>query len=138
MSALGKLVRNYLVAQTGFAATFPGGLNPDSNPVDYALPYAVYQGISRNRERLLTGSIWVTTERIQISVAAMTRAQAQAGAQWIADKLALVPALQTIGTTKVYYLKVEDESAQAELLGDGSDEAVRTVEIDILGAYLES
>lgn len=138
MSALGKLVRDYLVAQTGFSATFPGGLNPDSNPVDYALPYAVYQGISRNRERLLTGSIWVTTERIQISVAAMTRAQAQAGAQWIADKLALVPALQTIGTTKVYYLKVEDESAQAELLGDGSDEAVRTVEIDILGAYLES
>jgi thymidylate kinase len=138
MSALGKLVRDYLVAQTGFAATFPGGLNPDSNPVDYALPYAVYQGISRNRERLLTGSIWVTTERIQISVAAMTRAQAQTGAQWIADKLALVPALQTIGTTKVYYLKVEDESAQAEILGDGSDEAVRTVEIDILGAYLES
>ena len=138
MSALGKLVRDYLVAQTGFSATFPGGLNPDSNPVDYALPYAVYQGISRNRERLLTGSIWVTTERIEISVAAMTRAQAQAGAQWIADKLALVPALQTIGTTKVYYLKVEDESAQAELLGDGSDEAVRTVEIDILGAYLES
>ena len=137
MSMLGKLVRDYLITQTGFAATFPGGLNPDSNPVDYALPFAVYQGISRTRERLLTNAVWYTVERIQISVAAMTRAQAQTGAQWIADKLALSPGLQTIGTTKVYYWKVDDESAQAELLGDGSDESVRTVEIDILGAYLE-
>ena len=138
MSQLGKLVRDYLTAQAGYSSIFPGGINPDSNPVDYPLPFATFQGISKIRDRELAGSAVVTTERIQLTIVAMTRAAAQTCAGWVAAKLSLNPALQTIGTTKVYYLRVEDESAQAELLGDGSDEAARVVEVDIQGAYLEA
>jgi hypothetical protein len=137
MSQLGKLVRDYLTTQAGYSATFPGGINPDSNPVDYPLPFATFQGISKIRDRLLSGSSVVVVERIQLTIVAMTRAAAQTCAAWVAEKLAINPALQTIGTTKVYYLRIEDESAQAELLSDGSDESARVVEIDIQGAYLE-
>lgn len=137
MSALGKVLREFLVSRTGYGEQLPGGVHPDTNPVGAAMPYAVYAGVSRQRITGVDGSTMATTERVQFTVAAMTRATAQAAAQWIADQIKATPSRQSVGGVTIFQWRVEDETASAEVLDDGTDEAVRTVDVDIVGTYKE-
>jgi hypothetical protein len=138
MSQLGKITRDFLIARTGYAANLPGGIHPDTNPVGSVMPYATYQGISRNRTRDITGNTLYTQERIQLTVVAMTRALAQASAQWIADQIKATPSRQSVSSAVIFQWQVEDETSSAEVFDDGTDEAARTVDVDIVGTYKES
>lgn len=137
MSALGKVVRDFLVARTGYGDALPGGIHPDTNPVGSAMPYAVYSGVSRQRAASVGGATVATTERVQFTVAAMTRAAAQTSAQWISDQIKATPSRQTVGTTVIFQWRIEDETGSAEVLDDGTDEAIRTVDVDLVGIYKE-
>lgn len=138
MSQLGKTAREYLLARTGYAAALPGGIHPDTNPVGGSMPYATYQQISRTRARDVAGNVLATTERVQFTVVAMTRAAAQTSAQWIADQIKATPSRQSVGSVLIFQWQVDDETSSAEVFDDGSDEAARTVDIDLTGTYKES
>lgn len=137
MSALGKGLRDFLVGRAGYSTYLSGGLHPDNNPTGKTMPFASYQQISRTRETTLAGVTVATTERVQVDVVAMTRAQAQATAQWIADQVKATPSRQTVGSLVIFQWRIEDETGASEYMGDASDESVRTVQVDLIGTYLE-
>jgi nucleotide-binding universal stress UspA family protein len=87
MSALGKLLRTYLVGRTDYGTTIPGGISPENAPVGSSLPYVVYQGISTQRQMLLRGTPAVITERVTLTAVAETRASAQGVLVWIAEQI---------------------------------------------------
>ena len=87
MSALGKLLRTYLVGRTNYATTVPGGISPENAPVGSSLPYVVYQGISTQRQMLLAGTPAVITERVTLTAVAETRSDAQGVLVWIAAQI---------------------------------------------------
>lgn len=138
MSALGKLVRDYLVAQTGYAATLPGGLTPETNPQGGSSTYATYQGLTRQRVQRVDGTVAFTTERIQITAVAPTRAAAQTVVDWIATKLKAAPSRTTISGVLVHALRVDDQQDQAEVFADGGDDPARTCVLDVIGSYEET
>lgn len=138
MSALGRIAREFLISQTGYAAAIPGGIHPDIAPVGSQMPYCVYVGVSKLPVGVLTGSVLCHTERLQFTVAAMTRSEAQAAAKWIGDRFRASPGRQSVGTATIFQWNIEDETASAEPIGDGSDEAVRTVDVDLIATYKEA
>ena len=102
------------------------------------MPYATYQQISRTRSRDVAGAVLATTERVQFTVVAMTRSAAQTSAQWVADQIRATPSRQSVGAVTIFQWQVDDETSSAEVFDDGSDEAARTVDIDLTGTYKES
>lgn len=137
MSMLGKLVRNYLVAQSGYATMLPGGITPEVNPQGTALPYCTYQGITLDRLQILPGQVAVSTERVQLVVVASTRVGAQNAADWITAAIKASPSRQTISGVVVHQLRIEEQTDQAETFGDGGDDPARSTYLDIVGTYEE-
>ena len=135
MSLLGKLLRTHLVAQTGYAATIPGGIAPESSPVGSEAPYVVYQGVSRTRELLLTGIPATYTERVQFMIVAETRLAAQTVADWIVAAIQAAPSRLVVSGTTIHSLRVDDENDQAEFAADGTDELARITTVDVVGTY---
>lgn len=138
MSALGRITREFLTAQAGYAAAVPGGIHPDIAPVGSQMPYVVYSGVSKTPVGILSGSVVAQTERVQFTVCAMTRGAAQTTAKWIGDRIRLSPGRQSVGTATIFQWNIEDETGSAEPLGDGSDEAVRTVDVDLIATFKEA
>lgn len=138
MSVLGQAVRTYLAAQTGYSTYLPGGISPDqTGQGNTSQPYAVYQSMSRQRQRLASGVIAATTERVQVTVVAETRSSAQASANWIATKIAATPSRQTVGSLFIHHWRIEDEVSANEVYQDGSDESARIISVEIVGTYTE-
>lgn len=135
MSLLGKLLRSHLVAQSGYASALPGGISPESAPAANSSPYAVYQGVSRHRELLLSGAPATHTERVQFMVVAETRALAQNAADWIVAAVEAAPSRLTVSGTVILSMRVDDENDQAEFGADGTDELARVTSVDIVGTY---
>ena len=138
MSVLGQAVRTYLAAQTGYSTYLPGGISPDqTGQGNTSQPYAVYQSISRQRQRTTDGTVVATTERIQLTLVGETRSTSQASANWIASKIALTPTRQTVGSLFIHTWRVEEEVSANEVYQDGSDESARIISIEIVGTYAE-
>lgn len=137
MSALGKIVYTVLSGQSGYASTLPGGLTPETNPQGNAVPYATYQGLTRQRIQNLDGSIAYTIEAIAINVVGITRAATQAAADWIATAIKASPGPQTVGSYYVSQLRIDDEGDQAESFADGSDDPARATTLNLIGTYKE-
>lgn len=138
MSVLGQAVRTYLAAQTGYSTYLPGGISPDqTGQGNTSQPYAVYQSISRQRQRLTSGVVAATTERVQVTVVGETRSSAQASANWIASKITSTPSRQTVGSLFIHHWRVEDEVSANEVYQDGSDESARIISVEIVGTYTE-
>ena len=124
MSVLGQAVRSYLAAQTGYSTYLPGGISPDqTGQGNTSQPYAVYQSMSRQRQRLTSGVVAATTERVQVTVVGETRSSAQASANWIASKITSTPSRQTVGSLFIHHWRIEDEVSANEVYQDGSDES---------------
>lgn len=138
MSVLGQAVRTYLAAYTGYATYLPGGVSPDqTGQGNTSQPYAVYQSISRQRQRTVTGTVVATTERVQLTVVGETRSSSQATANWIAAAIAATPTRQTVGSLFIHSWIVEEEASTNEIYQDGSDESARIISIEIIGTYAE-
>lgn len=138
MSVLGQAVRTYLAAQTGYSTYLPGGISPDqTGQGNTSQPYAVYQSISRQRQRLTSGVVAATTERVQVTVVGETRSSAQASANWIASKITSTPSRQTVGSLFIHHWRIEDEVSANEVYQDGSDESARIISVEIVGTYTE-
>ena len=138
MSVLGQAVRSYLAAQTGYSTYLPGGISPDqTGQGNTSQPYAVYQSMSRQRQRLTSGVVAATTERVQVTVVGETRSSAQASANWIASKITSTPSRQTVGSLFIHHWRVEDEVSANEVYQDGSDESARIISVEIVGTYTE-
>ncbi len=138
MSVLGQAVRTYLAAQTGYSTYLPGGISPDqTGQGNTSQPYAVYQSMSRQRQRLTSGAVAATTERVQVTVVGETRSSAQASANWIASKITASPSRQTVGSLFIHHWRVEDEVSANEVYQDGSDESARIISVEIVGTYTE-
>lgn len=138
MSVLGQAVRTYLAAQTGYSTYLPGGISPDqTGQGNTSQPYAVYQSMSRQRQRLTSGVVAATTERVQVTVVGETRSSAQASANWIASKITSTPSRQTVGSLFIHHWRIEDEVSANEVYQDGSDESARIISIEIVGTYAE-
>lgn len=138
MSVLGQAVRTYLAAQTGYSTYLPGGISPDqTGQGNTSQPYAVYQSMSRQRQRLTSGVVAATTERVQVTVVGETRSSAQASANWIASKITSTPSRQTVGSLFIHHWRVEDEVSANEVYQDGSDESARIISVEIVGTYTE-
>ncbi len=139
MSALGQAVRTYLAAYNGYSTYLPGGISPDQSPQGNAgMPYAVYQATTRTDQRLLTGAIAKTTERISLTVVANTRSASAATKSWIKTALQAAPTRVTVGSLLIDWWRVEDDGQDSnEPYADGSDEAARTASIEIVGSYAE-
>lgn len=135
MSLLGKLLRTHLAAQAGYAATIPGGISPESAPVDNPLPYVVYQGISRTRELYLAGTPATYTERVQFMIVAETRLQTQTVVDWIVSAVQASPSRLVVSGTTIHSVRVDDENDQAEFAADGTDELARITTVDVVGTY---
>lgn len=135
MSALGKLLRTYLVGRTDYATTVPGGISPENAPVGSSLPYVVYQGISTQRQMLLAGTPAVITERVTLTAVAETRSDAQGVLVWIAAQIEATPGRHTVSGTTIHHWRIEEAQDQSELGGDGTDELARLTTIDIVGTY---
>ena len=138
MSALGRIAREFWTGQTGYAAAIPGGIHPDIAPVGTTMPYVVYTGVSRTAVGLLNGTTTAQTERVQFTVCSMSRSEAQVAAKWLGDRIRSSPGRQSVGTATIFQWNIEDETGSAEVLGDGSDEAVRTVDVDLIGTFKEA
>lgn len=138
MSVLGQAVRTYLAAQTGYSTYLPGGISPDqTGQGNTSQPYAVYQSISRQRQRLTSGVVAATTERVQVTVVGETRSSAQASANWIASKITLTTGRQTVSGLFIHHWRIEDEVSANEVYQDGSDESARIISVEIVGTYNE-
>lgn len=138
MSVLGQAVRTYLAAQTGYSTYLPGGISPDqTGQGNTRQPYAVYQSMSRQRQRLTSGVVAATTERVQVTVVGETRSSAQASANWIASKITSTPSRQTVGSLFIHHWRIEDEVSANEVYQDGSDESARIISVEIVGTYTE-
>ncbi len=138
MSVLGQAVRTYLAAQTGYSTYLPGGISPDqTGQGNTSQPYAVYQSMSRQRQRLTSGVVAATTERVQVTVVGETRSSAQASANWIASKITSTPSRQTVGSLFIHHWRVDDEVSANEVYQDGSDESARIISVEIVGTYTE-
>lgn len=138
MSVLGQAVRSYLAAQTGYSTYLPGGISPDqTGQGNTSQPYAVYQSMSRQRQRLTSGVVAATTERVQVTVVGETRSSAQASANWIASKITSTPSRQTVGSLFIHHWRIEDEVSANEVYQDGSDESARIISVEIVGTYTE-
>lgn len=138
MSVLGQAVRTYLAAQTGYSTYLPGGISPDqTGQGNTTQPYAVYQSMSRQRQRLTSGVVAATTERVQVTVVGETRSSAQASANWIASKITSTPSRQTVGSLFIHHWRIEDEVSANEVYQDGSDESARIISVEIVGTYTE-
>jgi|DEB19_MinimDraft_3_1074340.scaffolds.fasta_scaffold19950_3 hypothetical protein len=138
MSVLGQAVRTYLAAQTGYSTYLPGGISPDqTGQGNTSQPYAVYQSMSRQRQRLTSGVVAATTERVQVTVVGETRSSAQASANWIASKITSTPSRQTVGSLFIHHWRIEDEVSANEVYQDGSDESARIISVEIVGTYTE-
>jgi hypothetical protein len=138
MSVLGQAVRTYLAGRTGYSTYLPGGISPDqTGQGNTSQPYAVYQSISRQRQRTIDGTVMATTERVQVTVVGETRATAQATANWIASNIAATPSRQTVGSLFLHSWRVEDEASANEVYQDGSDESARIISLEITGTYAE-
>ena len=138
MSVLGQAVRTYLAAYANYATYLPGGISPDqTGQGNTSQPYAVYQSVSRQRQRTTGGSVVATTERVQVTVVGETRSSSQATANWIASAIAATPSRQTIGSLFIHQWLIEEEASSNELYQDGSDESARIISIEIIGTYTE-
>lgn len=139
MSTLGKAVRSYLSAYAGYSTYLHGGIYPDQSAQGNAsMPYAVYQSTTRNDQRLLSGAIAKTTERIVVTVVADTRTASAATKSWIKAALQAAPTQVTVGSLLIDWWRVEDDGQDGnEPYADGSDEAARTASIEIVGSYAE-
>ena len=135
MSALGKLLRTYLVGRSNYATTVPGGISPENAPVGSSLPYVVYQGISTQRQMLLAGTPAVITERVTLTAVAETRSDALGVLVWIAAQIEATPGRHTVSSTPIHHWRIEEAQDQSELGGDGTDELARLTTIDIVGTY---
>ena len=100
-------------------------------------PYAVYQSMSRQRQRLTSGVVAATAERVQVTVVGETRSSAQASANWIASKITSTPSRQTVGSLFIHHWRIEDEVSANEVYQDGSDESARIISVEIVGTYTE-
>ena len=138
MSALGRIAREFWMSQTGYAAAIPGGIHPDIAPVGTVMPYVVYTGVSRTAVGLLSGTVTAQTERVQFTVCSMSRSESQVAAKWLGDRVRSSPGRQSVGSATIFQWNIEDETGSAEVLGDGSDEAVRTVDVDLIGTFKEA
>jgi hypothetical protein len=138
MSLLGQAVFTLASAQSDYAAKLPGGLHPDTNPVTAPLPYGVYQSVSKTYITGVDGKTLAATERVQITIVAKTRTLAQSSAAWLAALIKNTPAIQTVGSLQIKQMRCEDQTTTAEIYADGSDEAARIHEIDIIGTYKEN
>jgi len=138
MSVLGQAVRTYLAAYTGYATYLPGGVSPDqTGQGNTSQPYAVYQSVSRQRQRKTDGTIVATTERVQVTVVGETRSGSQATANWIAGAIAATPTRHTVGSLFIHHWRIEDEVSTNEVYQDGSDESARIISVEIIGTYSE-
>ena len=138
MSVLGQAARTYLAAYTGYATYLPGGVSPDqTGQGNTSQPYAVYQSISRQRQRTTSGAVVATTERVQVTVVGETRSSSQATANWIAAAITATPSRQTVGSLFIHSWRVDEESSSNEVYQDGSDESARIISIEIVGTYTE-
>lgn len=135
MSALGKLLRTYLVGRTNYSTTVPGGISPENAPVGSSLPYVVYQGISTQRQMQLSGTPVAITERVTLTAVAETRSAAQGVLTWLAAQIEATPGRQTVSGTIIHHWRVEEAQDQSELGGDGTDELARLTTIDVVGTY---
>ena len=138
MSLLGQAIFNLASNKTDYATALPGGLHPDTNPVTAPLPYGIYQGVSKQLINGVDGINIAATERVSITIVAKTRTAAQAAANWLATIIKSTPSIQTVGTLKIFQMRVEDQTTNAEIFADGSDEAARVHEIDVVATYKES
>lgn len=141
MSALGQAVKTYLEGYAGFSTSIPGGIFSDQATQDpnIEFPYAVYQSTTRSDQRLLSGAIAKTTERIQLTVVAETAATRQTTRTWIKTALQAAPVRQTIGSLSIDWWRVEDDGQDSnERNEDGSDDSARVASIEIVGTYSES
>jgi hypothetical protein len=138
MSVLGQAIRTYLTGYAGYSTYLPGGISPDqTGQGNTSQPYAVYQSVSRQRQRTTGGTVVATTERVQVTVVGETRGSSQATANWIATAIAASPSRQTIGSLFLHQWRVEDEASTNEIYQDGSDESARIISIEIVGTYAE-
>ena len=135
MSALGKLLRTYLVDRTDYGTTIPGGISPENAPVGSSLPYVVYQGISTQRQMLLSGIPAVITERVTLTAVSDTRLSAQGVLVWIAEQIEATPGRHTVSGVTIHHWRIEEAQDQSELGGDGTDELARLTTIDVVGTY---
>jgi hypothetical protein len=135
MSALGKLLRTYLVGRTDYGTTIPGGISPENAPVGSSLPYVVYQGISTQRQMLLRGTPAVITERVTLTAVAETRSDAQGVLVWIAEQIEATSGRHTVSGVTIHHWRIEEAQDQSELGGDGTDELARLTTIDVVGTY---
>ena len=141
MSALGQAVKTYLEAYSGYATKLPGGIYPDQAPQNPALeqPFAVYQSTTRSDQRLLSGAIAATTERIQFTVVAETASARQSTRSWVKTALQAAPTRQTVGSLSIAWWRVEDDGQDSnERNEDGTDESARVAAIEIVATYSES
>lgn len=140
MSALSAATQNYLEAYTGYSTALPGEIFPDQAPQQSeenptALPYAVSQSQSIAKQKTLAGVVVNITERVQISVVAETRADAETARDWIAAAIEANPGPLTVGSLRIHGWYVDDEVENNQPYEDGSDESARIVSIDIVGSY---
>jgi len=135
MSLLGKVLRSYLTAQTGYAATIPGGISPEVTGTGLPLPFVHYAGVSRQRTQLVGNTSIYYTERVTFACAATTRSGVQTVVDWITSKIALASTRTVMSGVTVHTLRVDDEGDIAEFLADGADEPVRTTTVDVIGSY---
>ena len=96
------------------------------------------QALASRSIYLLSGTVTAQTERVQFTVCSMSRSEAQVAAKWLGDRVRSSPGRQSVGSATIFQWNIEDETGSAEVLGDGSDEAVRTVDVDLIGTFKEA
>jgi Protein of unknown function (DUF3168) len=138
LSLLAKIVRDLLVADSNYSTNLPGGITPETYPQGGVMPYAVYQGVDLQGNYFLDGTLAYSTERITITVVALTRASCQTISQWIRQIILTNATQNTLSGFTVFSLRFEDQGDQAESFADATDDQARSTTIDIIGNYKET
>ena len=138
MSVLGKLLYTHISGQAAYSTYLPGGMAPEVQAQQSVAPHATYQGLDRAREKLLDGSISISTERIEISITAATRAASASSAAWVAARIKAISPRSVIDGVTIHSLTIEDQQDVMEVYGDAGTAPARVTVIEVTGTYEET
>lgn len=137
MSQLAKCLRKFLEGSSGYSTQFPGGITPDNFPkgvLGSKLTFGMTQGVSRVPIAGLLGVPVHYKETIRLSIIGKTREIARAARDWVSNLIGQSRINLVIGSVTVVQWGVDDDGSEDnENRQDGSDEDLRTVDIEITG-----
>lgn len=135
MSILAKQIRKRFTLESDFLSVFPGDLSPDLASPGVPMPYMVTTASESLITYRIDGREDFVTEILSFEIVANTRAEADACAEWVRDKLAghSWKLVANDGKYTITMWRMDTMTEGFYPMVDGDDMGARTVTITVTG-----